>query len=178
MKPKGISSWKQSKPIQRNKPFKPVTPTAHFPLPFNNPVAHLLQTGLKGQQHPSSHCPQQTFQSPPQDVKLCPSRCAWGVITMRKQKLCFGPCIWPCLLRQTSWSDYLAVHTHSRPDWNRWKSQRKLSFEKFLFPWHPCQDVENEENEQQLAAPASKPGFGYWQWVTGLWMQSSGDSQS
>lgn len=154
----------------------------HSPVSFAIQQSELpicYRQGLKGQRHLSCDYPQQAFQSPPQDLKLCRSRCAWGVITMRTQKLCpVRACIWPCLLRQTSWSDYLAVHTHSRPDWNRWKSQRKLSFEKLLFPWHPCQDVENEENEQQLAAPASKPGFGYGQWVMRLWLQSSGESQS
>lgn len=172
---KAVQTYSKEQAFQASDP-----PTAIFPLPFNNlSCPSVIERVLKGQQHPSSDCPQQAFQSPPQDLKLCPSRCTWGVITMRKQKLCpVHACIWPCLLRQTSWSDYLAVHTHSRPDWNRWKSQRKLSFEKLLFPWQSCQDVENEENEQQLAAPASKLGFGYWQWVTRLWMQSSGDSQS
>lgn len=151
----------------------------HSPVSFAIQQSELpicYRQGLKGQQHLSCDCPQQAFQSPPQDLKLCLSRCAWGVITKRTQKLCpVHAYIWPCLLRANILK-WLLGCPHSLQA--RWKSQRKLSFEKLLFPWHPCQDVENEENEQQLAAPASKPGFGYWQWVMRLWKQSSGDSQS
>lgn len=107
----------------------------HSPVSFAIQQSELpicYRQGLKGQRHLSCDCPQQAFQSPPQDLKLCLSRCAWGVITMRTQKLCpVHACIWPCLLRQTSWSDYLAVHTHSKPDG---RARGSCHLRSFCFP--------------------------------------------
>ena len=98
----------------------------------------------------------------------------------------FHVCIWPRLWRQTSWSDYSAVHAHSRPDWNRWKnirSPRHKAGEAVIWeavvsptPLSGCGKIKG--NEQQLAVLAWKPGFWYWWWIMRLWTQSSGEGQS
>lgn len=121
--PKGTSSQWQPKSIQRNKHFKPVTPTALSPCHSTPGAAQLLHTGVwKG-----SYILAVTAHSMHSKAHLKTWSCVQEGVPEVWSPLKLSPvhtCTWPCLLRQTSWSDYSAVHAHSRPDWNGWKSIR------------------------------------------------------